>query len=100
MSAENSLKVFVSHYHVILNSCSDGAVRLVNGGDAYQGRVEACLNAQWGALCHTSWDNKDAVVVCRQLGFRGSYAAFLLSYSALQLGCDSEFWLQVCVVAS
>jgi len=50
-------------------TCPQGAVRLAAGASSNEGRVEICLNNQWGTVCDDEWDSDDAAVVCRQLNF-------------------------------
>ena len=45
--------------------------------------MEVCVNEQWGTVCNDEFDNNDAMVVCRQLGFNdnGELLVHLAFYS-------------------
>ncbi|KAK5853477.1 hypothetical protein PBY51_014624 [Eleginops maclovinus] len=74
--------------------CHQGATRLVGGSSSNSGRVEVYLNGQWGAVCDTHWNDRDASVICRQLGLGEIGTALQHSYFGLgtvfhyeRLGC-------------
>lgn len=50
--------------------CNDGDVRLVDGNNRLEGRVELCENNAWGTICDTEFSEDVADVICNQTGYR------------------------------
>ena len=65
--------------------CTGNDVRLVRGETDREGSVEMCVGGTWKATCDDDfddvlgWDDDDAGVVCRQLGYAGGGTATLQS---------------------
>uniref|UniRef100_H3AH32 Neurotrypsin n=1 Tax=Latimeria chalumnae TaxID=7897 RepID=H3AH32_LATCH len=55
-------------------------IRLMDGENKKEGRVEIFINGQWGTICDDGWTDKDAAVVCRQLGYKGPAKARTMAY--------------------
>ncbi|MCB9540417.1 MAG: scavenger receptor cysteine-rich domain-containing protein [Myxococcales bacterium] len=49
-----------------------GALRLADGDAPHLGRLEIHLESEWGTVCDEGFDQVDADVACRQLGYPGA----------------------------
>lgn len=68
----STVAILCQWYHCFIASNYTIPVRLVDGNNDREGRVEALINGVWGTVCDPRFDRSDANVVCRQLGFSAS----------------------------
>ena len=78
------------HYlYFVVEACTEGDIRLVDGANNYEGRVEVCHNNVWGTVCDDYWSSNDGIVACRQLGL-GFVAVTSYAYFGRGTG---QIWL-------
>lgn len=65
--------------------CNNGEIRLVDSSVPHRGRVEVCIRNTWSSVCSNRWDNDDAEVVCRQLGYTPTGELIKMSAIAMMI---------------
>ena len=50
-----------------------GMIRLQEGSDSNQGRVEVYCNGEWGTICADGFGSNNASTVCKQMGYNSYY---------------------------
>jgi lysyl oxidase-like protein 2/3/4 len=69
----------------------NGAVRLTDGTTSNCGRVEVFYGGEWGTICDDNWTERDATVICKQLG----YERGVQSFNEIEFGsCLGPIWLE------
>ncbi|XP_077009667.1 macrophage receptor MARCO isoform X2 [Tamandua tetradactyla] len=75
------------------------SVRII--GSASRGRAEVYYEGVWGTICDDDWEDSDATVFCRMLGYSSGKALFSLGAGTGQIwldnvacgGSESSLWL-------
>ena len=67
------------------SGCEGNAIQLVGGQNKLEGRVEVCQDGQWKTVCNDGWNDEEAQVVCRQLGFAEDSRSELLHNKVLDI---------------
>ncbi|XP_065884217.1 scavenger receptor cysteine-rich type 1 protein M130-like isoform X2 [Dysidea avara] len=96
LNCRYSVNFTCSHLEVVEAICSEwkpfpyqGEVRLSDGKTVSEGILEIFLNGRWGKLCSPTFDQREGLAVCRQLGY-SSFEAF--SSNALYTGSSDAAW--------
>ena len=55
----------------VFTECATGSVRLYGSTSPIEGRLEVCLNNQWGTVCDDSWHVAASAITCKVLGYFG-----------------------------
>ena len=64
----NTCALFSIYYIDYL--CDRGEVRLTDGENEWEGRLEVCVNFyRWGTVSDDGWSEDNAQVVCKDLGY-------------------------------
>ena len=69
------LKVKCGHTHqpCLILVPDEVQLRLAGGSHPLEGRVEIFYDDRWGTICDDLFDELDAMVICRSLGYKLVY---------------------------
>ena len=81
----------IKTFFLNLDLVVDYVLRLANGSRKSEGRVEIFYNDTWGTVCDDYWDLRDAIVVCRQLGYSSALTA--KGKASFSTGKNRKKWL-------
>ena len=97
-----SLTILCVLYDHPISGCDDGEVKLVSGTDN-EGIILMCFDGLWSMISQDSWENQDAKVACRSLGYPtlgyynyNYYYCIIFIQEAVLYRCHNKTWFQLC----
>ena len=70
MSMKKKIKTAIILHNVLSSQMISGHIRLGPSSSTSRGRLEIFVNGSWGTVCDDRFDDQDAMVACRTLGYR------------------------------
>jgi len=93
---EGSLWLAIWLAVAVLVAYPEGSLRLEGSDVAHEGRLEIYHHGVWGTICSHGFDNRDATVACRTLGF-GSVIVYVIIWGCVFASCVLVCWLNLSV---
>ncbi|ORU94766.1 MAG: hypothetical protein A6F71_09615 [Cycloclasticus sp. symbiont of Poecilosclerida sp. M] len=78
LSNRNDAGVVCQDVDTLAANCTTGAVRLENGTTLLEGRVEVCVNNAWGTICHDTFSEEEAVIICNLLPYQFNGTCYMV----------------------
>jgi len=93
----HELKSWQEPNPIVVEKGSSGyeGIRLADGTNEYEGRLEISFRGEWGTVCQRNFHLEDAQVACKMLGL-GTAIGFVNNYRWPNFGpgdWDSKIWL-------
>ena len=73
MSSERSQCYSDGEFSVVNVTYDNYLAAIVGGNFSYTAQVGVCQDGVYGSVCDANWDQEDAEVICKNVGFGSNY---------------------------
>lgn len=85
LEVSNMSTLYLTDIYLYVLECDENDLRLMNGSDSTEGRLEVCIGGRWGTICDGNWGPPEAAVACKQLNLNSQGLIF----------CDYEDYMMI-----